>query len=149
MRITKIETLRWGSLPRLVIVRVFDEEGLIGLGESVDKVPGTEAALHGTVAPLVLGQEAADIEGLWRFVMDNIMYHGYAGAEVRALSAVEIALWDLLGKRLKAPLYQLLGGKCRDRVPTYNTCIGTAELQDYQAWHQDAGALAVSSSPMG
>jgi galactonate dehydratase len=144
MRIRKIETLRWPELPRIVVVRVEDQSGLVGLGESVDKVPGTEAAIHGTVAPLLLGQEADDIEGIWRFVMDNIMYHGYAGAEVRALSAVEIALWDLLGKRLGAPLYQLLGGKCRDRVPTYNTCIGTPALPDYEAWHQDAGALAVS-----
>jgi L-alanine-DL-glutamate epimerase-like enolase superfamily enzyme len=134
MIITAIETLQWTAYPRLMVVRVHTDTGLIGLGETVDKIPGAKGALHGTIAPLLLGQDARDIEGLWRFVMDNIMYHGYAGAETRALSAVEVALWDLLGKSLHAPLYLLLGGKTRDRIPTYNTCIGTPEMPDYALW---------------
>jgi L-alanine-DL-glutamate epimerase-like enolase superfamily enzyme len=144
MKITAIESLQWAEYPRLLVVRVHTDTGLTGLGETVDKVPGAKGALHGTVAPLVLGQDPLDIEGLWRFVMDNIMYHGYAGAELRALSAVEVALWDILGKQYGAPLYHLLGGRCRDRIPTYNTCIGFGPNQDYRAWHEDAGALACS-----
>lgn len=147
MKITAIESLQWAEYPRLLVVRVHTDEGIVGLGETVDKVPGAKGALHGTIAPLVLGQEALDIEGVWRFVMDNIMYHGYAGAEVRALSAVEVALWDILGKKYGAPLYHLLGGKTRSLVPTYNTCIGFGPVQDYAAWHDpagDAGALARS-----
>ena len=144
MKITAIETLQWDAYPRLMVVRVHTDAGIIGLGETVDKIPGAKAALHGTLAPLVLGQDPLDIEGLWRFVMDNIMYHGYAGAETRALSALEIALWDIMGKHYGAPLYHLLGGKTRERIPTYNTCIGFGEFQDYQAWHDDAGALARS-----
>jgi L-alanine-DL-glutamate epimerase-like enolase superfamily enzyme len=77
--------------------------------------------------------------------MDNIMYHGYAGAELRALSAVEVALWDIMGKHYAAPVYHLLGGKTRSRVPTYNTCIGFGPIQDYVAWHTDAGSLAESA----
>ena len=144
MKITAIETLQWEALPRLLTVRVHTDSGIIGLGETVDKIPGAKAALHGTIAPLVLGQDPLDIEGLWRFVMDNIMYHGYAGAETRALSAFEVALWDIMGKHYGAPLYHLLGGKSRERVPTYNTCIGFGDIQDYRAWHEDAGALAQS-----
>ena len=100
MKITAIETLQWTAYPRLLIVRVHTDSGLIGLGETVDKIPAAKAALHGTIAPLALGQDPLDIEGLWRFVMDNIMYHGYAGAETRALSAFEVALWDIMGKAL-------------------------------------------------
>ncbi len=144
MKITAIESLQWKAYPRLMVVRVFTDEGLIGLGETVDKIPGALGALHGTIAPLVLGQDPLDIEGLWRFVMDNLMYHGYAGAETRALSAFEVALWDIMGKKYNAPLYHLLGGKTRDSVPTYNTCIGTDDVPDYAAWHSDAGALAKS-----
>lgn len=144
MKITAIESLRWTEFPRLVVVRVHTDSGIIGLGESVDKIPGTVAALHGTIAPLALGQDALDIEGVWRFVMDNIMYHGYAGAELRALSAFEIALWDIMGKHYGAPVYHLLGGRTRERVPTYNTCIGFGPVQDYQQWQTDAGALARS-----
>ncbi|MDQ7027054.1 MAG: mandelate racemase/muconate lactonizing enzyme family protein [Anaerolineae bacterium] len=144
MKITAIESLQWAEYPRLLVVRVHTDSGIIGLGETVDKVHGSKGALHGTIAPLMLGQDPLDIEGLWRFVMDNIMYHGYAGAETRALSAVEIALWDIMGKHYGAPLYHLLGGKTRDEIPTYNTCIGFGDVQDYQAWHDDAGKLAQS-----
>lgn len=144
MKITAIESLRWAEYPRLMVVRVHTDAGLVGLGETVDKIPGANGALHGTIAPLLLGQDPLDIEGLWRFVMDNIMYHGYAGAELRALSAVEVALWDIMGKHYHAPVYHLLGGKTRSRIPTYNTCIGFGAVQDYAAWHEDAGALARS-----
>lgn len=144
MKITAIETLQWSEFPRLLVVRVHTNSGIVGLGETVDKVPGAMAALHGTVAPLALGQDPLDIEGLWRFVMDNIMYHGYAGAETRALSALEVALWDIMGKFYDAPLYHLLGGKTRETIPTYNTCIGFGPNRDYQAWHEDAGKLARS-----
>ena len=144
MKITAIESIQWAAYPRLMVVRVHTDAGIIGLGETVDKIPGAKGALHGTIAPLVLGQDPLDIEGVWRFVMDNIMYHGYAGAETRALSAVELALWDIMGKAYGAPLYHLLGGKTRERVPTYNTCIGFGDVQDYRAWHEDAGALAQS-----
>ncbi len=144
MKITAIESLQWEAYPRLLTVRVHTDSGIIGLGETVDKIPGAKAALHGTIAPLVLGQDPLDIEGLWRFVMDNIMYHGYAGAETRALSAFEIALWDIMGRHYSAPLYHLLGGKTRSEIPTYNTCIGFGRCQDYAAWHEDAGTLAQS-----
>ena len=144
MKITAIESLQWTEYPRLMVVRVHTDSGIIGLGETVDKIPGAKGALHGTIAPLVLGQDPLDIEGLWRFVMDNIMYHGYAGAETRALSALEVALWDIMGKHYNIPLYHLLGGKTRETVPTYNTCIGFGDVQDYVAWHEDAGALAQS-----
>ncbi|MBZ0303378.1 MAG: mandelate racemase/muconate lactonizing enzyme family protein [Anaerolineae bacterium] len=142
MKITAIESLRWEAYARLLVVRVHTDSGIIGLGETVDKIPGSLGALHGTIAPLVLGQDPLDIEGIWHFVMDNILYHGYAGAEIRALSALEIALWDIMGKHYGAPLYHLLGGKVRNAIPTYNTCIGTAEFPDYQQWHEDAGVLA-------
>ncbi|HVN53275.1 MAG TPA: mandelate racemase/muconate lactonizing enzyme family protein [Anaerolineaceae bacterium] len=145
MRITRLETLQFKAYPRLLFVRLHTDSGLTGTGETVDKIPGTLGALHGTIAPLLLGQEALEIEGNWRFIFDNLMYHGYSGAELRALSAVELAMWDLLGKAYQAPLYHLLGGRSRGRVPTYNTCIGTPEVDDYRPWHDpdgDAGALA-------
>jgi galactonate dehydratase len=147
MHITAIESLRFAAYPRLMIVRVHTDTGLVGTGETVDKIPGAFGALHGTIAPLLLGQNPLEIEGNWRFAFDNIMYHGYSGAELRALSAVEIALWDILGQHYGAPLYHLLGGKVRDRVPSYNTCVGTPAVDDYGGWHdaeRNAGDLAVS-----
>jgi len=148
MKITAIESLWWEAYPRILVVAVHTDEGLIGLGETVDKVPGAIGALHGTIAPLALGQNPLDIEGIWRFIFDNIMYHGFAGAELRALSALEIALWDLLGKHYRAPLYHLLGGRVREWIPTYNTCIGFGDIDDYVLWSSnngiDAGTLSKS-----
>ena len=142
MKITAIESLQWEAYPRILFVCVTTDEGIIGIGETVEKVEGSKGALHGTLAPLLLGQDPRDIEGLWHFCFDNLMYHGYSGAELRALSAVEIALWDIVGKRYGVPLYQLLGGRSRDHIPTYNTCIGFGEYQDYDAWRSDGGAHA-------
>jgi galactonate dehydratase len=139
MKITAVESLQWAEYPRLLVVRVHTDAGIIGVGETVDKVPGSKGALHGTIAPLVLGQDPLDIEGIWRFAFDNIMYHGYAGAELRALSALEVALWDILGKHYNAPLYHLLGGRIRDGIPTYNTCIGFGQYDDYALWHDHRG----------
>jgi galactonate dehydratase len=142
MKITAIESLYWQAVPRVLTVRVHTDAGLIGLGETVDKIPGSRGALHGTLAPLLLGRDPLDIEGIWQDLADTILYHGFAGAEMRALSAVDIALWDLLGKHYGAPLYHLLGGRCRERVPTYNTCTGYGEMNDYALWQEDAGELA-------
>jgi galactonate dehydratase len=144
MKITAIESLQWPDYPRLLLVQVYTDAGITGLGETVEKTPGSKGALHGTIAPLMLGQDPLDIEGIWRFAFDNIMYHGYGGAELRALSAVEIALWDILGKKYNAPLVDLLGGKCRNHVPTYNTCLSFGPVDDYEQWHRDAGRLALS-----
>jgi galactonate dehydratase len=147
MLISQIESLQFKEYPRLLFVQVHTDEGLVGTGETVDKIPGALGALHGTIAPLLLGQPALDIEGNWRFIFDNLMYHGYSGAELRALSAIDLALWDLLGKAYDAPLYQLLGGRVREGIPTYNTCIGTPGWDDYRPWHDadgDAGLLARS-----
>ncbi len=124
MHITAIESLRLEAYQRLLLVRVHTDTGLIGVGETVDKIPGTLGALHGTIAPLLLGQDPLDIEGNWHFVFDNLMYHGYSGAELRALSAIEIALWDVLGQHYGAPLFHLLGGRTREWVmaPLHHCC---------------------------
>lgn len=142
MKITKIESLTFDNLPRLLFVRVHTDAGIIGLGETYDKVPGSLGALHGTLAPIFLGNDPRDMERLWQLCFDTILYHGYAGAELRALSAVEMALWDILGKTLETPVYRLLGGAVRDRISTYNTCIGHPPLDDYARWHENAGDLA-------
>jgi galactonate dehydratase len=143
MKITKIESFTFDRLPRLLLVRLHTDEGIVGLGETYDKVPGSLGALHGTLAPILLGNDPRDIERLWNFSFDTILYHGFAGAELRALSAVEIALWDILGKSLGTPVFRLLGGAVRDRISTYNTCIGHSGYNDYERFHKDAGDLAL------
>jgi L-alanine-DL-glutamate epimerase-like enolase superfamily enzyme len=88
-----------------------------------------EAYLHETVAPYLLGKDPLHIE---RHSKDLYGYLGYgsSGAETRGNSAVDVALWDLFGKVTGQPLYQLLGGPCRERIRTYNTCAGYRYVRD-------------------
>jgi L-alanine-DL-glutamate epimerase-like enolase superfamily enzyme len=129
VQITKIETLR---LQRGVTVhagpiqwlwvRIHTDTGLFGLGETYPHPAAEEAVVHSALAPRLLGQDPSRIDRLWASMFDAISYSGWAGAEMRAISAVDMALWDLAGKVVGQPVYQLLGGASRDRIRTYNTC---------------------------
>ena len=129
MRITAIETLR---LPAAITVhagaiswlwvQVHTEGGMVGLGETYPAAATAEAAVHESLAPVLLGQDARDITRLWQGMFQAVSYHGWAGAEMRAISAVDLALWDLAGKVADLPVYRLLGGRTRERIRTYNTC---------------------------
>jgi galactonate dehydratase len=129
LKITQVETV---ELTRSVTVhigqigwlwvRLHTDEGLTGLGETFPAVAADKAVILKDYAPLLLGRDPADIEALWHDLFVSVSYRGWAGAEARALSAVDIALWDLLGKATQRPLYQLLGGKCWEWIPIYNTC---------------------------
>ena len=142
--ITHIESVPLQEHDRVLAIRVHTADGLIGHGETYDKVPGSQAALHGTVAPLVLGQDSRAINALTTLLFDNIRYHGFQGAEWRAWSAVEIALWDIQAQRLGVSVAELFGGPVRQDLPCYNTCIGFGSNADYQLWQDDPASLARS-----
>ncbi len=123
MKITRIETIRNAERPSVIWVRVASDENLVGLGETWFGAAAVEADIHERIAPLVLGADAADIGALTQSMTPYAGFCG-TGAELRALSAVEVALWDLAGKAAGKPLYDLLGGKQRQRIALYNTCAG-------------------------
>lgn len=129
MRVTAIETLYLAGGITVHVgpiqwlwVRIHTENGLYGLGETYPHPGSEEAVIHSRLASRLLGQDAGRIEGLWTSMFDAVSYSGWAGAEMRAISAVDTALWDLKGKALGVPVYELLGGATRDRIRTYNTC---------------------------
>ncbi len=123
MKITALETIRLTERPSLVWVQVHTDEGVTGLGESWFGAEILEADIHGRIAALVLGENPANIEALNRKMRP---YAGYCGssAEIRALSAVDVALWDIAGKVSGLPICDLLGGRCREEIMVYNTCAG-------------------------
>lgn len=121
MRITSIETIRVAEFANLLWVRLNTDEGLTGIGETYFGPDATEAHIHGVVAPYLLGKDPRHINTHTDFILGYLGRFG-SGAEQRGRSATDVALWDLLGKSLGVPLYQLFGGKVRDRVPIYNTC---------------------------
>jgi L-alanine-DL-glutamate epimerase-like enolase superfamily enzyme len=123
MKITKLETLRVAEFPRIVWLRVHTDQGLIGLGETSYAAGPVEAYLHEHVAPRVLGRDPLAIEALTRGLQDYLGYRS-SGVETRAISAFDLALWDLFGKACDKPVYQMLGGASRPSIRTYNTCAG-------------------------
>src|ERR687893_420328 len=123
MRVVQVDTLRLDEFPNILFVQVHTDEGLTGLGETFFGAKAVEAYVHETVAPYLLGKDPLHID---RHTKELYGYLGYAssGAETRGNSALDIALWDLFGKATGQPVYQLLGGPCRERIRTYNTCAG-------------------------
>lgn len=142
LRITAIETILDPQRPLLVWVRVHTDAGLIGLGETFQSPDAVARMIHGTLAKVLLGQDPTRIELLWHHMFKVVHYGNYGGAEMRAISAIDIALWDLLGKLTGRPLYDLLGGACRDRIPIYNTCASCGPYNDHELFHDDPARLA-------
>jgi len=125
MKITAIETIRPAHLvPNLLLLRLHTDEGLVGHGETYYTPHAIEALIHDWMAQRLLGGDALAVESHWRFLYERAAAFGRPGAEMRAISAIDVALWDLLGQASGQPVYRLLGGPVRERIPIYNTCGG-------------------------
>lgn len=128
-RITALRTLRLPERPNLCWVEIETAEGLTGLGETFRGAAAVEAEIHDRVAPYLLGRDAREIERHHRWLTTPYVGFGASSAEIRAASAADIALWDLMGQRLGVPVHEALGGLSRGRIRAYNTCAG----YDYNA----------------
>jgi L-alanine-DL-glutamate epimerase-like enolase superfamily enzyme len=157
MKITQIETIFLDAspdgagrspgsrhaLPNNLWVRVSTDEGLCGTGETYYLPRAVAAVIHDLFAPLLIGREALDIENHWNNMFSLASFCGYAGAEMRALSALDLALWDLAGQHLDEPIYNVLGGRNRDRISIYNTCVSHGKYRDTEMFANGrAGELA-------
>lgn len=119
----KTVTLGIGSTIKrdTVIIRVRTDDGIVGYGEAhPGRSPGAIVSLvHNTLAPLVVGMEATDVNGVWhRIYKMQLASHGMGAGAALALSGIDMALWDVRGKLADMPLYKLLGG-ARRRVKAY------------------------------
>ena len=123
MKITALETTRNAEFPNLLWLHIHTDEGISGLGETFFGAQAVEAYLHESVAPQLLGQDPGRIDYIARKLYGYLGFRG-SGVETRGNSAIDIALWDLWGKRTGQPVYQLLGGLTREQVRVYNTCAG-------------------------
>ena len=125
MKITAVEPL---LIDRYLFVQVHTDAGLVGLGES-----GTwgyleaSAAAVNTFATYLVGQDPLRIEHHWQYMYRSSHFRG--AAIMGAISAIDIALWDIAGKHFGVPVYQLLGGKCRDKARVYYHVFGRSTEQ--------------------
>ena len=104
------------------LVEVQTDQGITGWGECFG--PGNIALankyiVEKVIQPLVLGEDPLNKELIWQKVYNLLRDSGQKGLPVQALSGVDIALWDILGKKTSTPLYQLIGGKCNSQIPVY------------------------------
>jgi L-alanine-DL-glutamate epimerase-like enolase superfamily enzyme len=119
------------ATPHSLWVRIYNDDGLVGLGETYFLPSAVSTVIHEYFAPLLIGRNPMDIENNWNNMFALVNFCGFAGAEMRALSAIDVALWDLVGQHLKQPIYNLLGGRSRDRIAIYNTCVSSGKYKDY------------------
>src|SRR5579871_2834336 len=143
MKIAALETIRLAEFANLLWLKVHTSEGLVGLGETFFFPATVEAYVLEALAPKLLGRDPLQID---RIAKDLTGYLGFrsTGAEMRAASALDIALWDLLGKATGQPIAQLIGGFSRDRIRTYNTCAGTAYMRENLGQRTDNWGLAAN-----
>ena len=106
--------------------RIHTDAGITGLGETYPFTQSQTGAIRDLVQ-VIIGKDPRDIEGIWKSFYTRAAFNVTGGAEMRILSAIDIALWDILGKYYKAPIYRLLGGKAREEIRVYNTTNGIGE----------------------
>lgn len=113
-----------------LIVEVFTDAGLVGIGNAALAPQVTKQVIDSYLAPLLLGQDPWDIEFLWQHMYRKTMAFGRKGIGMVAISALDIALWDVLGKSARQPVYRLLGGRTKQRVPVYASRLYSGPLDE-------------------
>ena len=155
MRIVKVESfLTNGGLRNYLFVRLATDTGFSGLGEATLEwqEQTVQTILHEWVEDRVLGRDPFDVERLGGELIRD-QYQG-GSTVLTAISGVEIAMWDIIGKACDQPVYKLLGGACHERIPAYaNGWYGGANTPtDYADRARDVvarGYRALKFDPFG
>ena len=148
MKIEKIETY---FVSQFLVVKVTTEDGIEGIGESCywSYPKAAEQTVH-ALADAIIGMEAGDIEHLWSYMWRyNSAFRGNSIGG--AVSAIDMALWDIKGKRLQAPVWDLLGGKVRQKIRGIAQGIGGDTPEDCAVGAKralDEGFSALKFTPM-
>jgi galactonate dehydratase len=124
VKVTAVDTIRLPDRPNLLLAQVHTDEGLVGLGETSRGAAAVEAQVHDLTAPYLLGKDPLAIQLHSLHLSNSYLGFSSSSVEMRAASAIDIALWDIFGQAARAPISQLLGGRSRERIRAYNTCAG-------------------------
>lgn len=113
-----------------LIVEVAADTGQVGIGEAALAPRVTKQVIDLYLKPILLGQNPFDSEYLWQHMYRRTMAFGRKGIGMVAISAVDIAIWDLLGKATNQPVFRLLGGKTKEKIPVYASRLYSQPLDD-------------------
>jgi L-rhamnonate dehydratase len=116
-----------------LIVEVFTDEGHVGIGNAALAPHVTKETIDRYLAPLLVGSNPWDVEFLWQHMYRKTMAFGRKGVGMVAISAIDIALWDALGKAAKQPVYRLLGGRTKPKIPVYASRLYSTPLETLAA----------------
>ena len=116
-----------------LLVEIFTDTGLVGIGNAALAPLITKQVIDLYLQPLLIGADPWDTEFLWQHMYRKTMAFGRKGIGMVAISALDIALWDLLGKAAKQPVYRLLGGRTKPRIPVYASRLYAAPLDELAA----------------
>jgi L-rhamnonate dehydratase len=140
-----------------LVVRVHTDEGIVGIGE-VDSAPEVVKAVFDApnshyiatgLRHVLIGQDPLDIEGLWRRMYMGSVYYGRRGVAMHAISGIDIALWDIKGKKLGKPVSELLGTKKRDRVRPYASLLMPDTPREVEARIEQLVAMGFPAIKLG
>ncbi len=136
MRIAEVKTwLVEGIKYNWVILKIISDEGISGVGEGTSW-PGSPVVLEACrhAGAVIVGEDPSRIDYIWTKLYRDFNWIGQAGPVLSAISAIDIALWDIAGKRAGMPVYQLLGGAYRQRIRLYANYWflgGSGEPEEY------------------
>lgn len=116
-----------------LIVEIFTDTGHVGIGNAALSPRVTKQAIDLYLKPLLLGKDPYETEFLWQHMYRATMAFGRAGIGMVAISAVDIALWDLMGKASGQPVYRLLGGRTKTKIPVYASKLYSQPLDQLAA----------------
>jgi L-rhamnonate dehydratase len=116
-----------------LIVEIFTDDGQVGIGNAALAPQVTKQVIDLYLKPLLIGQNPWDIEFLWQHMFRKTMAFGRKGIGMVAISALDIALWDILGKSAKQPVYRLLGGRTKQKIPVYASRLYSVPLDELAA----------------
>ena len=122
-----MQTFRFHSW---LIVEVATDAGEVGIGNAALAPAATKQVIDLYLKPILLGQNPFDVEFLWQHMYRRTLAFGRKGIGMVAISAVDIALWDLMGKITKQPVYRLLGGKTKAKIPVYASRLYSQPLEE-------------------
>jgi L-rhamnonate dehydratase len=129
-----------GKVPGFT-VEIATDKGLKGYGSGG---PAGGTIVEGHLTKLLLGEDPFDIEKLWDIMWRSTMHYGRMGVTMNAISGVDLALWDLVGNALAMPVYKILGGRTKDRLPAY--CTGN-DIEHHVAFGFKRLKLAMPHGP--
>lgn len=116
-----------------LLVEIFTDTGLVGLGNAALSPGVTKTIIDTYLKPLLVGANPWDVELLWQQMYRRTLAFGRKGVAMAAISAVDIALWDLLGKDAKQPVFRLLGGRTKEKIPVYASRLYALPIEELQA----------------